>query len=107
MSNTCGYGWRGGLLATLLILFTLSVPGAAGGADTPSDSTGAQRTRSTTILPFASYTPETGVAGGLGLGYFFRDAEAHRPNSISGAGFYTANSQIVLGFQSEIYSGDA
>lgn len=90
-------------LTTILVIAS----GTAICAEAPPDTAGEEGVRSTTLFLIIFYTPETRIAGGAAAGYFFRKAAAHRPNSVSGAIYYTANSQIVIGLQSEIYSADA
>lgn len=56
------------------------------------------------FLPFALYTPETRIAGGIGGIYTFRSTEDQkRPNSITLSAKYTQNKQYAIELIPDIY----
>ncbi len=76
-------------------------------AETPADSLEREDLTSTSLLPIVFYTPETELALGAAVGYFYKKAPEHRPNSIVGLFFYTMRSQWLFALSSEIYSPGA
>jgi hypothetical protein len=79
-----------------------------GAEDPASGVSGSEKENltSTSIIPFLFYTPETRLGGGVGVGYFFKEAPEHRPNSINTLAILTTESQAILALTSEIYSPD-
>ncbi len=74
-------------------------------AQSPADSSGSTGAR-LLPLPILFYTPETRLAGGASLLYFYRDDEADRtarPSTVSLLAIYTQEKQFTLQLGGELY----
>lgn len=83
----------------LLTLFTIVSVLAFG--NTANDSVKSRR--SLYVLPVASYQPETGIAAGIGVGYFPKSNDKSRISSYTGNIVYTFHQQFIVSFTPKIY----
>ncbi|HLF19820.1 MAG TPA: hypothetical protein VI704_03430, partial [Bacteroidota bacterium] len=89
-------------LSTLVLIFSVNV------ATSFQDSVDTTKAESQGILPIpiAYYTPETGIAGGAGLLYFFRPEESSariRPSTTAVFLIYTEKKQFIAQLSGEWY----
>ncbi len=71
-----------------------------------ADDAGDKKGMGVSFLPFALYTPETGIAGGIGGIYPFRfkgDDPLDRPSSLSLSAKYTQKKQYAIDLTPELY----
>jgi hypothetical protein len=88
------------VLSVLVLAAGIGLGQAAGEpADKPSRS-------GTVLLPVLFYTPETRIAGGCLVNYFFREpgsADESRPSSLMPAVIYTQEQQISAEVSADLY----
>ena len=78
----------------------------SGGATAASeDTTATEADADWLLLPYASYAPETKLAGGLVLGYYPPTPAGTRPSSLQAVATYTQRNQIILQVRPEWYFG--
>ncbi len=99
------------LLVSLLCLWNISLPCAAGDVDESvedAEKSFFDRAFGMAFLPFALYTPETRLGGGIGGVYTFRFGgdEESRPSSISLSLKYTQNEQYVIDLTPDLHIRD-
>jgi len=89
----------------LLILFTAirNVPAFQESSETGDEK---QKTRGFVLLPILSYMPETKLAGGAFVNYYFREAGSDRdsrPSTIVPSLIYTQKKQISFEISTDLY----
>jgi outer membrane protein assembly factor BamA len=91
-----------------LILLTLARAGSFA-QEQPGENAGRERTNGFLVLPIVFYTPETRIAGGALLNYYFRE-ESTKPNSrlssIVPSVIYTQNDQVMGDLLCNLYLFD-
>ena len=68
-----------------------------------ADTTRTERSANWLILPFASYSPTTKLAGGLVVGYYRPEREGKRASSLQSTITVTQRRQIIVGITPELY----
>ena len=89
-----------GLVAGLL------VAGPVYGQATGPDTTASTDTADWLLLPFASYAPDTKLAGGIVGGYYRPDGDGTRGSSVQSTVTVTQRRQLILQLTPELYLDD-
>jgi len=55
------------------------------------------------VVPYASYQPETSLATGITLGYYFKSKDISKISSISGSAVYTFRNQFIFNITPKIF----
>ena len=93
-------------LGLFILLLSLWNSGYSFAADSAEERTEGKKGIGLSFLPFALYTPETRIAGGVGGIYTFRSGKydrQNRPNSVSLSVKYTQNKQYVVDLTPDLY----
>lgn len=91
-------------MKSLILLYIFVIIPVVALSNTANDSVKSRR--SLYVLPVASYQPETGIAGGVGFGYYPKTKDKQRVSSYTGNAVYTLHHQFIVNFTPKVYFAD-